>query len=98
MVPSNLSLTLPIVPQYFLFLLIIFAAQLAAGILAAIYSNEITNYLETEGKDFLEMKYGNNTDEAYKLATQGWDVIQEKVRLRFSLGVRSILVTNFLVK
>ncbi|XP_072047597.1 tetraspanin-11-like [Amphiura filiformis] len=63
-----------------MFLVIIIAVQLAAGILAAIYSNEITSFLDKEGKDFLEMDYGNKTaaaDEASKLATKGWDVIQQ---------------------
>ncbi|XP_072046938.1 CD82 antigen-like [Amphiura filiformis] len=65
---------------YLMFLVIIIAVQLAAGILAAIYSNEITSFLDKEGKDFLEMDYGNKTaaaDEASKLATKGWDVIQQ---------------------
>lgn len=64
---------------YFLFLLVIFAAQLAAGILAAIYSDQITGFLQTEGVEFLAMDYGNNTDKVAKAATKGWDVIQDEL-------------------
>ena len=63
-----------------MFLLVIFAAQLAAGILAAIYSDQITGFLQTEGVEFLAMDYGNNTDKVAKAATKGWDVIQDEVR------------------
>ena len=76
---SSVSFSSVLVFQYFLFLLVIFAAQLAAGILAAIYSDQITGFLQTEGVEFLAMDYGNNTDKVAKAATKGWDVIQDEV-------------------
>ena len=72
--------------QYFVFLLLIFCAQLAAGILAAIYSAEIRTFVSTELKGFLGENFNNTmngTNEAdnyaNELATEAVKTIQQQV-------------------
>lgn len=63
---------------YFAILLLIFCAQLAAGILAAIYSAEIKTYITTESVEFLMKDYNNTQNgSAINIAgTAAWDTVQ----------------------
>ncbi|XP_022082720.1 CD151 antigen-like [Acanthaster planci] len=61
---------------YFLLLFIVFAAQIAAGILAALYTRQISTYLETESTMFLKDDYNRTGKE---LATAAWDFIQTEL-------------------
>ncbi|XP_072047588.1 tetraspanin-18B-like [Amphiura filiformis] len=62
---------------YFVFLMIIFAAQLAAGIIAAIYGGEVADHLATEGKEFLQTGYDQDATGVNKTVTEAWDQFQE---------------------
>ncbi|XP_071509635.1 tetraspanin-18B-like [Diadema antillarum] len=71
---------------YFVLLLLIFCAQLAAGILAAIYSAEIETFIKTEATDFLGTNFnntGNGTNDvdnyANELATVAWISLQNEL-------------------
>lgn len=69
---------------YFVLLLLIFCAQLAAGILAAIYSAEIKTYITSESVDFLANNYNNTNGssvDAYanELGTAAWNTIQTEL-------------------
>lgn len=79
----NNSITCFLSLQYFIFLMIIFAAQLAAGILAAIYGGEVTEYLAAEGKDFLATSFDNsdNASGVNKTISLAWDEFQKQVSL-----------------
>ncbi len=59
--------------------MIIFAAQLAAGILAAIYGGEVQEYLEDEGKEFLAVGYDQDATGVNKTVTLAWDEFQQTV-------------------
>lgn len=65
---------------YFLLLFIVFAGQIAAGILAALYTRQISDYLKEEGMNFLKMDYNiNSTDPVTKLGSDAWDFVQKKL-------------------
>ncbi|XP_054761747.1 tetraspanin-18B-like [Lytechinus pictus] len=71
---------------YFVLLLLIFCAQLAAGILAAIYSAEIKTFVTNEGVEFLKTNYNNTQNGtgsvdtyANELGTAAWNAIQEQL-------------------
>ncbi|XP_033645923.1 tetraspanin-18-like [Asterias rubens] len=64
---------------YFLLLFIVFAAQIAAGIFAALYTRQIESYLEVEGVDFLKNSYGLMNSTKNELGTAAWDLVQEKL-------------------
>lgn len=63
---------------YFFFLMIIFAAQLAAGILSAIYGNQVTDYLANESKEFLMTGFNEapEADVVNKTITAAWNEVQ----------------------
>jgi hypothetical protein len=64
---------------YFLLLFIVFAGQIAAGILAALYTRQIETYLKTESMDFLSTNYNSTMDSKYVLATNAWNFVQERL-------------------
>ncbi|XP_038052509.1 tetraspanin-18-like [Patiria miniata] len=64
---------------YFLLLFIVFAGQIAAGILAALYTRQITDYLTNESRDFLKTNYNNTNTTTNEFATAAWDLIQTKL-------------------
>ncbi len=64
---------------YFLLLFIVFAAQIAAGIFAALYTRQITSYLEKEGMEFLRDSYGLKNSTKNELGTNAWDLVQNKL-------------------
>ena len=61
--------------------MIIFAAQLAAGILSAIYGSQVTDYLADESKDFLMNGFNEapEADVVNKTITAAWNEVQTVV-------------------
>ncbi|XP_033127981.1 tetraspanin-18-like, partial [Anneissia japonica] len=59
---------------YFLVLLVVFCAQLGAGILASIYSNEIEKAVDDELKKSFAKTYGNNTGD--NEITDAWRITE----------------------